>query len=567
MTHSTETPAGVLPLEPGEPRYLGPFRLVGRLGVGGMGVVYAGLDDRDRRVAVKSVHRSYAADREFRVRFAREVGLVRRVRSTRVPAFVGADTKAAVPWLATEYVPGPTLGRYVRDHGPLDGEALTAFALGVAEALAAIHARGVVHRDLKPGNVILAPDGPKVVDFGIARAAEESGLTRTGGMVGTPGWLAPEQYRGAPATDRSDVFAWSGLVAYAATGRNAFGAGPSDVLASRVLAEAPSLDGVPGHLRGVLERALDKDPSRRPRAAGLRDLPGHPPSDGFREAPSDDSWGGFPDQDTTAEEWAEQAPPKRRWVRRHRKALSACAAVLSLALVAGAGVWSFGTGRTPFGPGGPADGEPAEAEAGDDAGPAAPDGVPAEYRELYGTGTVTVAAADGPDPALVRRLESGSGGEDLDQLRLTFEEAVRRLDSPTSLTLTVRAEYLPDFGSLSVHSDDFGLVSEVRSSDDSLYLHPSSTRGVLAALDPEEPEATFDVTLTGPVGTGSVAYYLPQEARSDGEPVPLDQPGGLCFVSDVPRPEETETAAEAAPHDTTLTDGTPTNSCAYNEGH
>lgn len=144
-------PEGVLALEPGDPRHVGPFRPAGRLGSGGMGVVYAAVDDRGRPAAVKRVHRVFASDAEFRARFAREVDLVGRVRAACVPRFLGADTKADVPWLATEYVPGPTLAGYVREQGPLTGAALTAFALGVAEALAAIHAQGVVHRDLKPG--------------------------------------------------------------------------------------------------------------------------------------------------------------------------------------------------------------------------------------------------------------------------------------------------------------------------------------------------------------------------------------------------------------------------------
>ncbi|WP_152486192.1 serine/threonine-protein kinase, partial [Nocardiopsis lucentensis] len=260
-------PFGLRPLTADEPRRVGSFRVVGRIGAGGMGSVYAALDDADRRVAVKCVHRVYAADAEFRQRFAREVALVRRVSAVCVPSFVDADPEADLPWLATEYVPGPTLHEHVGGNGPLAGDALPALAVGSAEALAAIHAAGVVHRDLKPGNVILSPEGPRVLDFGIARAVEETALTRTGGLVGTPGWIAPEQYRGAPATDRSDIYAWGGLVAFAATGRHPHGSGTSSTMAARILSEPPDLDGVPAGLREVLERALDKDPERRPDAA------------------------------------------------------------------------------------------------------------------------------------------------------------------------------------------------------------------------------------------------------------------------------------------------------------
>lgn len=242
-------PFGVAPLTEGEPRRVGPFRILGRLGSGGMGVVYAALDDRDRRVAVKCVHRVYADDAEFRARFAREVALVRRVRAACVPSFLGADVRAEVPWLATEYVPGVTLGEHVRTRGVLAGASLIAFAVGVAEALTAIHHVGVVHRDLKPGNVILSPEGPRVLDFGIARAVEETALTHTGGLVGTPRWVSPEQYGGAPASDRSDVFAWAGLVCFAATGKGPFDADGMDAVIARIRFEPPRLAGLPDTLR------------------------------------------------------------------------------------------------------------------------------------------------------------------------------------------------------------------------------------------------------------------------------------------------------------------------------
>ncbi|MFL1427515.1 MULTISPECIES: serine/threonine protein kinase [unclassified Nocardiopsis] len=246
---------------------LGDYRVVGRIGAGGMGAVYAGVRSDGLCAAVKVIHPQFAANPDFLARFTREVELVSRVRATCTAAFHGADTQADTPWMATEYVPGQTLRQHVGEHGPLSGGMLTALAAGLAEALAAIHHESIVHRDLKPGNVILSPTGPKVLDFGIARAVEETGLTRTGGLIGTPGWISPEQYQGHGATDRSDMFAWGGMVAFAATGRNPFGTGAPDVLAYRTRNEEPDLEGVPDTLLGLVRRALDKDPERRPSAA------------------------------------------------------------------------------------------------------------------------------------------------------------------------------------------------------------------------------------------------------------------------------------------------------------
>lgn len=260
----TKGPA-LSPLLPDDPKEIGGYRLVGRIGAGGMGVVYAAAGSGGY-IAIKVIHSDHAADPEFRVRFAREVDLARRVVSPRVPAFYGADTQAASPWLATEYVPGRTLREHLTAHGPLRDGMLLGFAAGVAEALRVVHAAGIVHRDLKPGNVILASDGPRVLDFGIARAVEETALTRTGGLVGTPGWIAPEQYQGAEITAAADLFAWASLVAFAATGANPFGSGPPNALAYRVLRGEPDLTGVPEPLLPLLTSALDRDPATRPSA-------------------------------------------------------------------------------------------------------------------------------------------------------------------------------------------------------------------------------------------------------------------------------------------------------------
>ncbi|MFI2208329.1 serine/threonine-protein kinase [Streptomyces sp. NPDC020141] len=256
----------VQPARPGDPARIGPYRIIGRLGAGGMGTVHAGLAPDGLRVAVKVIHPAHSGDPEFLARFRREVRLSTRVQGPCLIPLLAADPEADAPWLATEYAPGPTLGAHLAAHGPLTGGTLYAFATGTAQALAAVHAAGVVHRDVKPQNIILTPAGPRVLDFGIAHAADGTSVTRTGVMTGTPGWISPEHYRTGAAGTEGDVFAWGALVAHAATGRLPFGSGAPDVVAFRVLSGEPDLDGVPGELRTILERALAKDPADRPAA-------------------------------------------------------------------------------------------------------------------------------------------------------------------------------------------------------------------------------------------------------------------------------------------------------------
>ncbi|MEU6061031.1 serine/threonine-protein kinase [Streptomyces sp. NPDC047097] len=255
--------ARVRPARPGDPERIGPYRITGRLGSGGMGTVHAGLDPSGLRVAVKVIHAAQAEDPEWRARFRREVQLSARVQGPCLIPLLAADPEAAAPWLATAYAPGLTLDRHLAEHGPLTGGTLYAFATGTARALAAVHAAGVVHRDVKPQNVILTASGPRVLDFGIAHATDGTSVTRTGMMTGTPGWISPEHYRTGSPGPAGDVFAWGALVGYAATGRPPFGTGNADVVAYRVLSGEPDLDGVPGELRAVLDRALAKDPGGR----------------------------------------------------------------------------------------------------------------------------------------------------------------------------------------------------------------------------------------------------------------------------------------------------------------
>src|SRR5438034_576062 len=206
-------------LQPGDPQLIGPYRLRGRLGAGGMGRVYLGLSPGGRAVAVKVIRADLAQDSEFRARFRREVAVARTVSGLFTAPVIDADVEAPVPWLATAYVPGPSLADAVSQHGPLPAASVLALARGLAEALSAIHAAGVVHRDLKPANVLLAEDGPRLIDFGISRAIEASVLTHTGLVVGSPGFMSPEQAEGREVGPPSDVFSLGAVLAFAATGQ------------------------------------------------------------------------------------------------------------------------------------------------------------------------------------------------------------------------------------------------------------------------------------------------------------------------------------------------------------
>jgi hypothetical protein len=256
-------------LAPGDPELIGPYRLRGRLGAGGMGRVYLGLSPGGRAVAVKVIRAELAQDPEFRARFRREVSVARTVSGLYTAPVLDADTDGPEPWLATAYVPGPSLADAVTGHGPLPAASVLMLAAGLAEALSAIHGAGIVHRDLKPANVLLAADGPRLIDFGISRAAEASALTHTGLVVGSPGFMSPEQAEGRDVGPASDVFSLGAVLAFAATGQGPFGSGSTPALVYRVVHNPPDLDLVPDEIRPLVERCLAKDPGVRPTAATL----------------------------------------------------------------------------------------------------------------------------------------------------------------------------------------------------------------------------------------------------------------------------------------------------------
>ncbi|MEV0473619.1 serine/threonine-protein kinase, partial [Streptomyces prunicolor] len=263
------------PLLPTDPASIGGHRLLARLGAGGMGVVYLGRTEAGTLAAVKVIQAEYADEPDFRARFRREVEAARRVTSPWAVPVTGADPDAAAPWLATAFVPGPSLGEAVVGHGPLPVRSVRVLGRMLAAALREVHAVGLVHRDVKPGNVLLAVDGPRLIDFGIARAADETAITSTDLVVGTPGFLSPEQAeaRGAAVGPASDIFSLGCLLAYAVSGRPPFGAGAVDALLYRTVHDEPDLAGIEAEedaagtdLLTVLQLCLAKDPADRPTA-------------------------------------------------------------------------------------------------------------------------------------------------------------------------------------------------------------------------------------------------------------------------------------------------------------
>ncbi|MGW1909853.1 protein kinase domain-containing protein [Streptomyces sp. NPDC002076] len=256
------------PLDMDEPATVGPYRLLGRLGSGGMGRVYLGRSAGGRTVAVKIVHPHFALDEEFRARFRREVAAARRVGGAWTAPVLDADPDAPVPWVATAYAAGPSLAAAVADTGPLPAHTVRALGAGLAEALTAVHELGLVHRDVKPSNVLLTVDGPLLIDFGIARAMDgTASLTSTGVSIGSPGYMAPEQILGKGVTGAADVFSLGAVLVHAATGEQPFRGDSSAALLYKVVHEEPELGSLGGELAEVAAACLTKDPASRPTPA------------------------------------------------------------------------------------------------------------------------------------------------------------------------------------------------------------------------------------------------------------------------------------------------------------
>ena len=259
------------PLRPDDPTRIGHYRLTARLGSGGMGVVYLGVAWDGSPVAVKVLRPELAGDQEFRRRFGREVAALVRVKGVCTVRVIEADSQSSTPFVVTEYAQGPSLSEHIDKHGAVGPDMLFGLATGLAEALTVIHAAGIMHRDLKPSNIILTDAGPKVIDFGIARRQDTTAMTQTGMMIGSMGFMAPEQISGRPGPE-ADIFAWGVTVAYAATGRSPFGAGntPHAIL-YQIMYGTPNIAMVPESLRPLVEAALAKDPQIRPTARQLLD--------------------------------------------------------------------------------------------------------------------------------------------------------------------------------------------------------------------------------------------------------------------------------------------------------
>ncbi|WP_208836369.1 serine/threonine-protein kinase, partial [Streptomyces parvus] len=254
-----------------DPRRIGPFEVLGRLGAGGMGLVYLARSASGRRVAIKTVRTELAEDQLFRVRFTREVEAARAVSGFYTAAVVDADPRAAVPWLATAYVPAPSLEEIVNECGPMPTQAVRWLAAGIAEALQSIHGAGLVHRDLKPSNVLVVEDGPRVIDFGIASGVSNTRLTMTNVAVGTPAYMSPEQARDSRSvTGASDIFSLGSTLVFAATGHAPFhGANPVETV-FMLLREGPDLEGLPDDLRPLIESCMQMDATQRPSPADLQ---------------------------------------------------------------------------------------------------------------------------------------------------------------------------------------------------------------------------------------------------------------------------------------------------------
>ena len=339
------------PLNTGDPESIGGYTLLGRLGAGGMGVVYLGVSPSGRQVAVKLVRGPYAQEEEFRTRFRQEIEAARRVSGAFTAPVVDADPDADQPWMATLYVPAPNLAEVVQKDGPLSLRELRALGLGLTEALRDIRRAGLVHRDLKPGNVLMTEDGPRVIDFGISRASGHQSLTTTGRMIGTPPFMSPEQVSSPrDVTPASDVFSLGSLLVFAAVGTGPFDADSPYITGYQVVFGTPDLGGVPEPLLGIVERCLDKDPAARPELTDIhRMLQALPESDTIgspRTGPSAKPPRGpaSPNAGDTTDTGTDTGTGKRRRTRALLTGLGAVLAVTGLCV--GVGVFVSGSDST-----------------------------------------------------------------------------------------------------------------------------------------------------------------------------------------------------------------------------
>jgi len=466
-------------LSPDDPRIIGPYRLRAVLGAGGMGRVYLGTDDHGTLAAVKSVRVEFAYDSGFRTRFARELDLSTRARSPFTPRVLAGDPAARVPWMATEYVAGPTLHDLIREAGQLPEESVRFLLRAVASALEGMHRNGLVHRDLKPGNVMVAAAGPQVIDFGVSRALEaaetvddEETLT-----AGTPGYTAPEQYEGAGASPATDVFALAGAAVYALTGTGPFGEGHPSAVAYRITHLEPDLDSVPEDLRGLLSRCLAKDPGNRPSAARvLEELGG--PTDPADAAPDWLPVG-------AARKVEEVAREHRGYVSRNtrRSAVPGArrapwvvgAGAVALILAAGAGVWTVSERGSEAAGGGV---QQTAADGG--TGPCSqPEDFATEYAEAARE-RLNIPGEDSYDldTGTFPRLAFVAGGE---LLALSHPTGVALWDWEAGTEVAFVGESLPDFGGSPTVSPDgcrFAYLStegglhvfDLRSGERTMYL-------------------------------------------------------------------------------------------------
>ncbi|CAM5626098.1 serine/threonine protein kinase [Streptomyces badius] len=414
------------------PQYAGAYRLEARLGSGGMGVVHLARSASGMQLAVKVVHAPYAADPEFRARFRQEVAAARRVSGAFTAPVVDADPEADRPWMATLYVPGPTLAEQVKRNGPMAPAALRRLIAGLAEALRDIHRAGVIHRDLKPSNVLLTDGGPKVIDFGISRPYDSDLRTETGKLIGSPPYMAPEQFQrprevGPPV----DVFALGAVIVHAATGRGPFDSDSPYIVAYQVVHDQPELGGVPEELAPLVARCLAKDPADRPTPDEVMAALGPPSYEAEAFVPAQRRRAvvaaavpAVPDGERDGSEedtHVRAAPPvRRRWLPRARPVVAAAV----LLVVAGAGAYAVGGGGgtevSPRGPG--ADADAGGAKGGDAVAPwrtelrtsgsatpvcAGAGAGGALYCSVAGTGTVRIDPADG---RVVWSARSSSGG-------------------------------------------------------------------------------------------------------------------------------------------------------------